>query len=206
MKMPPFFSDLRRGSIYVCLLIVMLAIVGCANIPLQSNSPLQQGGAVSSYAAPELGIATDLKLQVTGLQPGSAAEKLDIQIGDILVDVKWLISAMPVDSPREGIVLDAEGRPTYNGVVITEPVPLPPEPPTLEQMKEYIETEAIPFTELNLMRIVYLIGYGVPLELRLMRNGEEIKLPITPSMRTQPLMKLPERTETEPDKHAYYYF
>lgn len=183
--------------------LLALIIIGCTSMPVQPISPLQPSAAAASFAAPELGIATDLELRVTGIQPGSVAESVDIQVGDILVDLKWNQAAMPEAAPDQNvIVLDAEGRPTYNGEVITEPVAVPPATDTVEQMEQYIETEAIPFTELS--RIVSLVGYGLPLELRLLRNGEELTIQITPGPRTQPLMTLPERTD--PEEHAYYYF
>lgn len=177
-------------------MLLVLTLAGCAVSPLQPNSPLQQETALE--AGPELGIATDLNLQVTGLQPGSTAEKLDIQIGDTLIDLRWLQSAMSEDQ-EGGVVLDEEGRPTYQGVVITQPVAMPAATLPPEQ---YVEMDAIPFTELQ--RIVSLIGYGFPLELRLLRDGQEITIQITPDHRTQPLMDLPKRID--PEKHAYYYF
>lgn len=179
------------SSYHGVVVFVLLLLTSCA------VSPIQQGVAVE--AGPELGIATDLNLQVTGLQPRSAAEKLDIRVGDTLVDLRWLQSAMPGEQQEEEIVLNAEGTPTYQGVVITQPIALPAATLPPEQ---YVEQDAIPFTELQ--RIVSLVGYGFPLELRLLRDGQEITLHITPERRAQPLMDLPERTD--PEKHAYYYF
>ena len=192
---------------FVIPILLVVAIAGCTSSPIQQTSPLQQGsplqlGVVEELIdAPELGIATDLELRVTGLQPGSVAEKSDIQVGDILVELQWNRAAMPGEAQdsRSAIVLDAEGRLTLDGEVVTEPVPLPAStiPP-----EEYVEMEAIPFTELD--QIVSLVGYGFPLKLRLIRDGEEITIQITPGPRTHLLMDLPERTN--PEEHVYYYF
>jgi S1-C subfamily serine protease len=186
-----------RFTILVLLIIVM---TGCAGAPVQNTSPLSTSNVAEVTMGPELGILTDLELRVTALQPGSVAEKSDIRVGDVLVDLRWNREAMPDTQVETNVIgVDEEGRPTFNGVVITEPVPLPA--PTIPP-EEFVEMEAIPFKELD--RIVSLVGYGLPLELRLLRNGEEITIQITPGPRTEPLLDRPERTI--PDEDAYYYF
>lgn len=183
---------------FAILILLVIAMTGCTTASVQQSSLIPHDDMVGAIMAPELGILTDLDLRVTALQPRSVAEQSDIQVGDVLVDVRWAREAMP-EADTSAMGANAEGTPTNNGEVITEPVLMPAA--TLSP-DDYVEKEAIPFTELD--RVVSLIGYGFPLELRLLRDGKEITIQITPGPRLEPLLERPKRTN--PEEHAYYYY
>lgn len=152
--------------------LFVLALVGCVAGP-------HLGGAAASYPAPELGIIADENLHVVGLDYKSAAGKAGVQVGDILVDLTWI-------SPEEAEGLDLpevtfryESAPITmvitNGDTVTVVSGLPPATVPVGDM---IEHGPIPFTERE--RIIYQAAYGVPLRLKLMRDGAEIELVVVP--------------------------
>ena len=168
------------------ILAILFMIVGCA------------GSGVSP--GPELGITADRELKVIAVYPGSAAEKAGVQIGDILVDVTWIpMDEDPADyaesvlnraddtvAPQEIVTKNADGtiitaqvpvtvgRP-INGVFPQPSSPLPP--------GNYMVKEPVQFT--NIEGAISLIGSGFPLNLRVIRNGEEVNIVITPSVRVR---------------------
>jgi membrane-associated protease RseP (regulator of RpoE activity) len=175
------------------ILAILFMIVGCAG-----------GGAVPGVMthgispSPELGITADPELKVVAVYPGSAAEKAGVQIGDILVDVTWIpMDEAPADyaekvlnhaddtvAPEEIVTKNADstiittqvpvtvGRP-INGVFPQPSSPLPP--------GNYMVKEPVQF--INIKGAISLVGYGFPLSLRVIRNGEEVTIKITPTVR-----------------------
>lgn len=161
----------------------MLTVVGCA-LPTGSV-----GMAEASFAPPELGIATDEKLQVIAIQVGSAAEKAGVQVGDVLVSLT-LLPSEPSDDPTlpEGFTVDDDGTVRYDGKVITEPIAIPAQPLPAE---EVFGKEPILFTSDGRARS--LISYGAPLTLQIKRNEQPMEIVIVPVGRGEPLA-LPETT------------
>jgi hypothetical protein len=141
-----------------------------------------------------------IQLKVVAVYPGSAAEKAGVQIGDILVDVTWIpMDEAPADyadkvlnqaddtvAPEEIVTKNADGT------IITTQVPLTvgrpingvfPQPHSPLPPGDYMVKEPVSFT--NIEGTISLVGQGFPLNLQVIRNGEEVNIVITPSVRVR---------------------
>jgi hypothetical protein len=172
------------------ILAILFMIVGCSG-----------GGAVPGAMihgvgpGPELGISADPELRVVSLFPGSAAEKAGVQIGDILVDVTCIpMDEAPVDYAQADDTVALEEIVTKNadGTMITTQIPVTigrpingvfPQPPSPLPPGNYMAKEPVQFT--NIEGTISLVGQGFPLNLRVIRNGEEVTIVITPTVRVR---------------------
>lgn len=166
------------------LVLLALTVVGC------TSSPGYGEISYASFAGPVLGVITDKDLQVIEIEPGSAAEKAGVQVGDILLDLTWIPSDAPAYSPESSDVAytDTNPAPMIAGDGVTDataamvtdvlPVAVTPIPPPVES---YIEKGTVPFTDGD--RIRSLRSYGVPLRLRLKRGDQMLELTIMPMPR-----------------------
>ncbi|HMN15754.1 MAG TPA: hypothetical protein PKD55_25845, partial [Bellilinea sp.] len=85
------------------LVLLALTVVGC------TSSPGYGEISYASFAGPVLGVITDKDLQVIEIEPGSAAEKAGVQVGDILLDLTWIPSDAPAYLPESSDVVYAGG-------------------------------------------------------------------------------------------------
>jgi hypothetical protein len=163
-------------------------------------------------------VTANENLQVIQVEPGSAAEKAGVQVGDILLDLTWIPSDAPAYSPESSDVVytdtarieDATEAMTDTlaagiapiSILATPvlPVAVAPIPPPVES---YIETETVPFTDS--VRIISLAGVGVPLKLRLQRGDQVLELTITPTPRVGHPLAPGEPTRTPVWPPNYYY-
>lgn len=169
------------------MVLVALVIAACTG-----TSPYGET-THASYVAPQLGIVTDGDLQVIEIRAGSAADEAGVQVGDVLLDLTWIPSDVPLSRPDASdiVYLPNSPLPLPSGVTVTDGQPLTtvvggvvvpagvavtPIPPPVG---DYIEKATVPFTEGD--RIRSLSSYGVPLKLRLTRDGQVIDVTITPS-------------------------
>ena len=168
------------------LLSMLFMIVGCAG--------------AGSAPAPELGITADPELKVVAVYPGSAAEKAGVQIGDILVDLTWIpMDEVPADyvdkvlnqpsdtsAPEEIVTKNKDGTSITTTVPVTVGRPINgifPQPASPLPPGSYMVKEPVQFT--NIEGAISLVGQGLPLNLRVIRNGEEVTITITPSVRVR---------------------
>lgn len=180
--------------------LFVLVLVGCTGNP-------SLGWGAASYPAPELGIIADENLRVVGLDYKSAAGEAGVQVGDVLVDLTWIPTeeadrlGLPVTGPNYEsapvtmVVTNGETSTVITGI----PAPTVP-------VDDFIEHGPVPFDEDQ--RIISQVSYGVPLRVKLMRNGEEIELVVVPRRRAERQLE-PGQTEVPtvtPLPGNYYFY
>lgn len=171
------------------VMLVVLVVAACTATPRYGES------THASFAGGVIGVVVDENMRVVELEYGSAAEKAGVQVGDILLDLTWIPSDAPAPLPEESDVIYTdtgsmslstvesitEGMPlttVVGGVVVTRGMAVTPIPPPVA---EFIEKETVPFTDGDRLRP--LVGYMVPLELRLQRGDETLELTVIPAPR-----------------------
>ena len=99
----------NRGSLYFLVAVVVaLGVAAC----VQSTTPAATqptagavvgtpGPVAASYAAPELGIVVDEKMQVVNVESNSAAEEAGVQVGDLLQSLDGVAFATDMHKVKE---------------------------------------------------------------------------------------------------------
>jgi C-terminal processing protease CtpA/Prc len=140
------------------LILIALMLLGCATTPRYKGVP--QGGNTDHV----LGITADENLRVVEVENGSAAQKAGVQVDDVLVSLTWILSEAPEELP--GTQDDVTQT-----VASTSTTKLRP--------PAGVEYKTIPFTDDAGIRT--LIGYGTPLNLQVIRQGQTHELTIIPA-------------------------
>lgn len=135
-------------ALILALLLMIASCVPSVGIP----------GSSGSWPAPLLGIVVDENLRVIDLEPGSPAEKAEIQKGDVLFDLTWVATATQDEAnAEEAPAVDENNR------IVT---PIPPE--------RVIDTSPILFTDKE--KINELIRSGAIVKLRLQRGDQIMEI------------------------------
>ena len=99
----------KRGSLYFFrAVVVALGVAAC----VQSTTPAATqptagavvgtpGPVAASYAAPELGIVVDEKMQVVNVESNSAADEAGVQVGDLLQSLDGVAFATDMHKVKE---------------------------------------------------------------------------------------------------------
>lgn len=96
---------MKRGSLLVIFLIGVW-ITGCGGPNSISSQPIES----ASMPAPVLGIVVDQNMAVLHVEPGSAAEKIGIQRGDLIEAVEGMVVATNRDTVRQAIRTAKRGQ------------------------------------------------------------------------------------------------
>ena len=103
------YSANKRGALYFLMAVVVaLGVAACvqSTTPAATQSTTRSvvglpAASEASYAAPELGIVVDEKMQVVHVVIGSAAEKAGVQVGDLLQSLDGVALATNVQKVKE---------------------------------------------------------------------------------------------------------
>lgn len=209
------------------MMLLVLALVGCTGTPqyggtaassvapvlgVVTDEKLQVVEVVSGGAAEHAGIQRgDILLDLTWIPTGtleplvtaipSATPDLAIPSATLFPAVtsspSETVIALP--GPAGSIAMDTNGTPIEGSELLTPiAIPAPTIPP-----EQYIEREAVPFTDST--RISSLVGRGFPLKLRLQREGEILDITIIASTGVFHPLAPGEGTPT-PIPDTYYYY
>lgn len=194
--------------------IAVIVLLGLVTTSCAGSSSYGQT-THASFVAPQLGVVADGDLRIIEIQPGSAAEKAGLQLGDILLDLTWIPSDAPPYLPESSDVVRPDmtvapigeddrtnmevGAASISPIFPAAATPIPP------PVASYIEKKSVSFTESS--RIQSLVVYGVPLKLRLMRSGQVLELTIIPTVPpTRSFAPDEPRATFTPVMSPYYYY
>ena len=146
---------MRNKGLLVAFAALLLGLLwGCTTTP-------RYKGVAQENAEYMLGMVVDAQQQVVEIAAGGAAAKAGVEVGDLLVSLTWVLSEAPEQVPGAGAT---------SAPLTTTHAPFRAAPG--------VENKTVPFTEPEGIRT--LTGYGVPLRLEIVRQGEPHVLTIIP--------------------------
>jgi membrane-associated protease RseP (regulator of RpoE activity) len=107
-------ASLRRHLFNVgcAVVLVSMALIGCIRIPSEQPVDTHQSIPHGLMPAPALGVVVDPDMKVIDIDPGSAAEKAGIQVGDVLLSVDDVPLASERDT-AEDLLSESPGEAVY---------------------------------------------------------------------------------------------
>lgn len=148
----------NKGLLVAFVVLLLSGVLGgCTTTP-------RYKGVAQENAEFMLGMTVDAQQQVVAVSAGGAAAKAGVEVGDGLVSLTWVLSEAPEQVPGAG----ASSAP-----LTTTHAPFRAAPG--------VENKTVPFTQPEGIRT--LTGYGVPLRLEIVRQGEPHVLTIIPQPR-----------------------